>query len=166
MGAIARSSSFVISKIVNELPHRTRYIVEYGAGDGVITKALLDRIGEGGVIAAIELNPTLVDSLAAIGDTRVAIVPKDIREICADFSVLPMPEVHAVISGIPFTFLSKSDRIAVVRNTFHGLTPGGRFIVYQYSTLMLPYLKKVFPRVKVKLEPRNVFPYFIMTAEK
>ncbi|MBI4090809.1 MAG: methyltransferase type 11, partial [Candidatus Komeilibacteria bacterium] len=46
------------------------------------------------------------------------------------------------------------------------LSAGGTFLVYQYSPLVLPILKKYFKKVKLYYEVRNLFPYFIMVAEK
>ncbi|MEK7636172.1 MAG: rRNA adenine N-6-methyltransferase family protein [Patescibacteria group bacterium] len=168
VGALTPSSSFVVKQILKKLPHYScACIVEYGAGDGVITKALLERLPENGKLIAIEMNPHFIAVLKKIRDPRLEIVDGDVLKICKKLSILKLPRIDAVVSGIPFSFFNSNERREITKHTFRGLSNQGRFILYQVSPLMFPYLKKYFKKkIDISLEVRNFPPYFIMTAEK
>ena len=168
VGAFTPSSNFVVKQILKKLPHHSRTcIVEYGAGDGVITKALLEHMPRDGRLVAIEMNPRFIASLKKIHDSRLEVIHGDVLKVCRGLSNLNLPRIDAVISGIPFSFLHSSERHLVAQRTFEELSEHGRFILYQISPLMLPYLKRYFKKkIDLSLEVRNFPPYFIMTAEK
>lgn len=168
VGALTPSSNFVVTQIVKKLPHHSRAcIIEYGAGDGVITKALLEHMPVDGKLIAIEMNPQFIPILKKIHDPRLQIVQGDVLKICKDLSVLKLPRIDAVISGIPFSFFTSNERKIIAKQTFQKLSEHGRFILYQFSPLMLPYLKDYFEKkIKLSVEVRNFPPYFIMVAEK
>lgn len=168
VAAIAPSSSFVVKQILKKIPpHSRTYIVEYGAGDGVITKALLEQMPKDGKLVVIEMSPHFIPNLKKIRDARLQVVHGDVLKICKDFSRLKLPRVDVVISGIPFSFFNSKERHFIARQTFQMLSEHGRFILYQFSPLMLPYLREYFKKkIKLSLEVRNFPPYFIMVAEK
>jgi len=167
VGAFVPSSKYIIKRIIQLLPKDTQYLVEYGAGDGVITKELLRHLPSNGKLVAVELNGYFAASLRAIQDDRLIVIHNDVVSVSRNFSQLSMPRIDAVISGIPFTFFKSEERRHIVENTYRALGEGGVFLVYQVSPLMLPYLKKVFRNdVGMDIELRNFPPYFIMKAEK
>ena len=167
LGAITRSSRFVIRKVVDNLPlkgnGRAPVVVEYGPGDGVITREALQGLAEHGQLIAIETNPEFVEMLGQIDDPRLAVRPMGVEDWLEQGEV---GEVDAVFSGIPFTFFPPAKRDGVVRDTHALIKEGGVFVVYQNSLLMRPYLQKYFSKVTTTFEPRNFLPYFVMRAEK
>lgn len=166
VGAITISSKHTIKRIIKELKPGCKYIVEYGAGSGVITKEILKILPSDGRVIALELNYNLFKALSGIKDKRLTPLYKNVIQVSRDFLPFGLPRIDAVISGIPFSFLKKAERKEVVKNTHDGLAEGGRFIVYQTSLLALPILKKNFKKVRYRLELRNLPPYFIMMGEK
>ena len=168
VGALTPSSSFVVKRILKKLPHHSRAcIIEYGAGDGIITKALLEYLPANGKLIAIETNPHFIAVLKKIHDPRLEIMHEDVLKISKKLSALKLSRIDAVISGVPFSFFSSNERHEIVKRTFKGLSNHGRFILYQVSPLMFPYLKKYFKKkIDLSIEMRNFPPYFIMTAEK
>ena len=166
IGAIAPSSSYVARRIAEEIGHECAYVVEYGPGDGAVTRAILQKLSPHGRMVVIERNPKFLPELRAIGDSRLHIVEGDIRIASKHLANLGLPQIDAVISSVPFSFFSPRDRGLIVERTFNALAPNGKFIVYQYSPLMLSHLRTFFGSVRMCLEPRNIPPYFIMVGEK
>lgn len=166
VGAITKSSPYTVRAILKQVKPGYKLVVEYGAGDGVITKELLSRLPYDAKVVAVELNKDFLPLLQSIKDDRLAVKNEDVVRLSEDFSGSGVKQADAVISGIPFSFFKPETRELIVRNTHRNLRDGGAFIVYQYSPLMLPVLKKHFRRVSMTIEPRNIFPYFIMVAEK
>lgn len=166
IGALTASSKYVIRKLVQELKHSSKHIIEYGAGDGAITKCILKHLSPNGKMVVIESNEKFIKELKKIEDKRLITVHDDVKIISSNLAKLNLPNIDTIISGIPFSFFDKETRKNIVLNTYNALAKGGKFIVYQNSPLLFPVLKKVFKRVHVSFEPRNFLPYFIMIAEK
>ena len=166
VGAIAASSRYAVRRVAANLPAGAKYAVEYGAGEGSMTRGILENLPENGRLMAVELNRDFWPALESIKDERLKLLNNDVLELSGRLKNLGLPKVDAIVSGIPFSFFSPSRRRKITEQTAEGLSEGGVFIVYQYSLLILPILKKYFREVKVSFEPRNLPPYFIMTAKK
>lgn len=165
LGAVTRSSRFVVRRVLGALPLEEpgATIVEYGPGDGVITARVLEGMHADSRLVAIETNPDFVAMLRGIDDTRFHLHAMGVEEWLDQAEV---SGVDAVFSGIPFTFFSPARRDAIVQRTHALLREGGAFVVYQNSLLMRPYLAKHFSSVTTAFEPRNFLPYFVMRAVK
>jgi phospholipid N-methyltransferase len=163
VGAITPSSEWTIGRIVERLPSPCRVIVEYGAGDGVITRELLTRLPPDGKLVAFETNEEFASALGSITDPRL-VVERDAGGAAETLARLGLT-ADAVVSGIPFSLMPEASRDRFVQMTRGILRDGGVFLLYQTSPLMVPYLKKAFD-VDTALEPRNLPPYFIMRGVK
>jgi phospholipid N-methyltransferase len=169
IGAMTRSSKYVVSAVMRHLDKLTlNHVIEYGPGDGVITHKILERLSVGGKLDVIETNLKFIKELQTINDTRLKIIKGTAQEVTTTLMQNSQSSVDAIISSIPFSMLEAADRERLVRNTLHLLKPSGRFIVFQYSPMLLTLLNKYFSKthVKTEFELRNVPPNFIMTAWK
>jgi phospholipid N-methyltransferase len=166
VGALAASSKYTARRIVKLLEPEHKFIIEYGAGGGIITKKILKRLPSDGKLKALELNKGFIPELQKISDHRLEIINEDVAIFSQKLSKLGLPRIDAVISGIPFSFLKPGQRQEVIKNTYNSLATGGIFLIYQHSPLVLPILKKYFTIIECKFEPRNFLPYFIMRAKK
>ncbi len=167
VGAITVSSKYVVKKLIEQLfLSDPKYIVEYGAGDGVVTKEILKNLPADGKLIAFEINENFIHELRRIKDDRLVISTDDVIAASGDLKRAGLPRIDAVISGIPFTLISPKDRVRLIANTCSALGKEGVFLVYQYSPLIFPILKKYFRSIDISFEPRNFLPYFIMRAEK
>ena len=79
----------------------------------------------------------------------------DIDSVLAE---LGYPGADCVISGVPFKSLPHSLRDTIVRKTHAVLRPRGKFLVYQVSTAVLPYLETVFGHVSHDFQLFNLIP--------
>lgn len=166
VAALFPSTPFACRSIARNLPSSTQVVVEYGPGSGVVTRELLRRLPKDGQLVAYEINAAFAQDLREWPDGRLEVHEGDIVAASARLKEEFAGGVDAVISGIPFSFLSPDKRDLVVKNTAAALRPGGRFIVYQNSSKMTKPLRKHFTKVSCRFEPRNVFPYWIMVGEK
>ncbi len=127
---------------------------------------LLRTLPPDGRVVGIEQNAELVAELRGISDTRFSVMHGDVFHILRNPHTIGLPRIDAVISAVPCTFLTPQQREEYAQLTHAVLAPSGRFIVYQYSRLMLPVLRQYFHRVDVSYVPLNFPPYFVMTAIK
>ncbi len=166
VGAITQSTRFVVRAVTAAVGDAYRFIVEYGAGDGILCRSLLRQLPADGQVIAIERNDEMFSELVCIRDPRFRAIKGDVLALSRDPRAIPLPRVDAVVTSIPLTFYSPAEREDLIANTHALLAPSGSMVVYQYTPLVLPLLRKYFRKVTMKFEPRNVFPYFIMRAEK
>ncbi len=166
VAAVSHSSSYLIRRLLGHLdPANTRLLVELGPGDGVATKALLAVLPKDARLLAIEKNPGFAADLAVLGDPRLEVIQGDARRLQEILNEKGIGSADAVIASIPFTYLSRSERHALVRSAKMLLKPEGRFIIFhQYSRLMAPYVRQAFPRVRIEFEPLNIFPCFLIDS--
>lgn len=169
IGALTRSSKYVVNAVVRnfdgQLLHR---VVEYGPGDGVMTREILNRMPKDGELIAIETNPEFLKVLKNIEDPRLKVIEGTAQEVSKELRRHNLAAIDLVVSSIPFSMLEPADREKIVSNTFDMLKNAGKFIVFQYSPLMLGLLNKYFDTgaVNTRFELRNILPGFIMSAQK
>src|SRR3989338_8959277 len=169
IGAITRSSKYVVNAVVRNFRDQSlRRVIEYGPGDGVLTKAILNRMPKDGELIVVETNPKFLRILRNIKDSRLKIIEGTAQEISKELKHRNHGTVNLVISSIPFSILKPAIREDIVNNTFDMLRSSGKFIIFQYSPLMLSLLKKYFDanNVSTQFELRNIPPMFIMSAQK
>lgn len=167
VAALTPSSKYVVRRVLKEIKPRHKFIVEYGPGDGVITKKILSVLPADGRLVVVELNGDFINGLRQINDGRLLIIHDDVQNISYRLKNLDIPRIDVVVSGIPFSLIKSDKRKEIIVNTAQALQPQGIFIVYQTSPLILPILKQCFNgSVRWHFEPRNLVPYFIMVAEK
>lgn len=164
IGAATKSSKYVVKRVLGCLAKPLHNVIEYGAGDGVVTKALLQELAPEGRLLAIESNIRFIQTLRQINDKRLQVLHGRVECLLPEQISF---QADAVVSSIPCFFLTPEDRLAIIAHTYKMLAPGGNFIVFhQYRRLMLKPLNEYFTSVSVLFEPRNIFPCFILDARK
>jgi phospholipid N-methyltransferase len=168
VGALWRSSRWVIRAVTRLIDPRATAVVEYGPGDGTITRGILAQLRKGARLLGIELNRAFCDMLRAGGDARLEVLEGDVLALSARLRALVPNGVDAVVSGIPLSFLTPLDRDRVLLQTSRALRPGGAFIVYQYT----PHLwfsaavRRHFRTVERRVVLRNLPPCFLTILTK
>jgi phospholipid N-methyltransferase len=163
------SSLYVVRQIIQRIPADAKYVVEYGPGNGVITRAILERLPPDGMLAVIERNTQFIEGLLcmAADDPRLMVLQGDVVEYSKDLRIAGLPRIDAVVSGIPFTFIKPDDRNTVVQSTYDALARAGVFLVYQTSRFFAgPLLQRYFSYVVISHALWNFPPYIIMCGVK
>ncbi len=169
IGALVRSSQYVVRDVMDIIGDHQQpsCIVEYGPGDGVMTKELLKCLAPDGVLLAVEANPNFLKILEKIKDHRLKLIESTIQEVSSNLSEFGITHPDVIVSSIPFSYLKPQEREQIIKDTKTAMKRGSKFIIFhQYSRLMLKPLEKFFDAVEVKLEPRNFLPCFILSATK
>ena len=165
IGAVTMTSKYVADDIYKILG-AINLAVEYGPGEGILTKTILKRLNPNGKLFVIEPNGEFVQALHHIGDARIHIIRGIAQNITKELAKLGVNKVDVVISSLPFSFLKPADRLKVLQDTYKILSPNGSFIVFQYSLIMRRPLQKIFSRVSVSFKLRNIPPGFLIIAQK
>jgi len=160
LGSVIPSSRFLVEQLLRDIRwDEARVIVEFGPGVGTISGEILKRMRSDATLIVFEINDEFVDVLSRrFEDSRLRIVHRsaaDITDVLLEFG---LPGADYVISGIPFSIMSKEDRLGVLRNTYAALRDGGSLLVYQFSIRVRSDLEAIFGRVHQLFEPRNILP--------
>jgi phospholipid N-methyltransferase len=160
LGSIIPSSRFLIKQLLQPIDwDKAQVIVEYGPGVGGITAEILRRMRPDARLIAIEMNPEFVSFLRkTLVDERFQVVEAsaaDVRDIMQKFG---HSKADYIISGIPLGSMPQAVREPILRNTCEALATGGSFLVFQFTTRVLPDLNRFFRYVRRKFEPLNILP--------
>lgn len=161
VAAIAPSSSFLVERVCKWIDFdESAVIVEYGPGNGVFSKYILDRMTEDSRLILIESNPDFVDELREkTRDDPRAIVVKDLAQnvdkILADQGIT---EADYIVSGIPFSFLDDEEKKDLLDRTREVLADDGKFLAYQNYNHLEDPLREHFSEVTTEREFRNIPP--------
>jgi phosphatidylethanolamine/phosphatidyl-N-methylethanolamine N-methyltransferase len=168
VASITPTSMRCVKKVCTNIDFSKDFLlVEYGPGNGVFSKYLLENMTPGSRLVLIESNKDFVTHLKkTLKDPRV-----EVHNILAgDVESILKPEdvggVDYVLSGIPFSFLKKDRKKMVLDATKKILKQGGHFLAYQTSGHLKKPVKEVFGNLETDFEPLNIPPYLIYKVVK
>jgi phospholipid N-methyltransferase len=166
LGSLVPSSRFLIRELLDPIRwERARVIVEYGPGVGGITAEILERMRPDSKLIAIETNAEFVEHLRqSLPDERLHVVSGSAADVGTILQSLGIDRASYVISGIPFSTLPRTLREHILKQTRAALEPGGKFLVYQFSSRVLPDLQRIFAYVERGFAPLNVLPAHLFFA--
>lgn len=160
LGSVVPSSPFLVKEVLDRIDwNRARVIVEYGPGVGTFTGEMLRRMRPDARLIALETNPDFVHFLRGeFSDARLIVVNRSAGEIRSALREHSLDRADYIVSGIPFSTMDKKERDAVLRESHAALAPDGAFLVYQFSSRVLPDLKRIFGSVERGFAPLNILP--------
>jgi len=160
LGSIIPSSRFLVNQVLEPIDwERSRVIVEYGPGVGTITSEILRRMHPDAHLVAIETNRDFVRFLqSTLPDPRLHLVHESAAEVQSVLRRLGLPAPSYIVSGIPLGSMPEPLRADIVSKSRAALAPGGAFLVYQFTSRVLPVLQQTFQHVRRSFQPRNLPP--------
>jgi phospholipid N-methyltransferase len=139
-------------------------VVELGAGTGVQTGEILARLKPGARLIALEIDPKLVELLAARYDDPRLQVVCDSAENVQDH--LDGATADVLVCALPFTSLPPTLRRRILDALPLIVGDSGVAVVIQYSPLIEGELRKRFPSVRRRLSLLNVPPAFLFACAR
>jgi len=167
VGSIIPSSRFLEREVVQTAVSRdARTIVELGPGTGGTTRALLRAMSPLAKLLTIEINPRFANLLRGMPDTRLAVHEGSASEIAQALAKHGLPQADAILSGIPFSTMTRSLGLEILRSVHDSLAPAGIFVAYQVRDRVEALGRAVFGRAHVKTVMLNVPPMRIYRWRK
>ncbi len=166
-GTIMPSSKYLIQKLLKAVDFsKTKVIVEYGSGNGIITKEILKRLDKNSRLICFEVNTEFYNHLQTLKDQRLLIFNESCENIKSVCEQLNITEVDCIISSLPLTNIPDIITKKILNESYHQLNENGCFIQYQYSLSYFKKMKKIYKNVDLDFEIRNIPPAFIYNCKK
>lgn len=168
VASITPTSMRCVKKVCTNIDFTKDFLlVEYGPGNGVFSKYLLDNMTLGSRLILIESNKDFVEHLKEIfNDPRVEVHNVLAGDVETILKAEDIGNVDYVLSGIPFSFLKKDRKKIVLDATKRILKEGGHFLAYQTSGHLKKPVQEVFGNLETDFEPLNIPPYLIYKVVK
>jgi phosphatidylethanolamine/phosphatidyl-N-methylethanolamine N-methyltransferase len=167
IGSVIPSSRFLEQRLVKTAGIASaRTIVELGAGTGGTTRAILRAMPLDARLLSIEINAHFYRLLKGIEDQRLIAHfgnACDLREL---LSSCGLGAADAIISGIPFSTMSRSVGAEILATIASALSPKGRFVAYQVRDRIASLCEPSLGTPQVELELLNVPPIRVFAWEK
>jgi len=167
IGAVSRTFPRTAEMICNTvMEDDPNIIVEYGPGDGTITRRILKQLPASGRLIAIETNEAFIHELNKIKDQRLTIVEGSAVDIASILSRLSIQSVNCIFSGIPFSLLPMNVRLSIIKPSFEALANNGTMVVYQYTPIVRRLMRQQFGNSSLQVSFGNIPLYFIMKSRR
>jgi len=167
IGSIIPSSRFLERRIVAAAGIASaNVVVELGPGTGGTTRAILRAMPRHAWLLSVEINPHFHALLSRIKDDRLIAhlgSAGELREIVARYA-LDAPD--AIISGIPFSTMSRSEGAQILEAVASLLAPNGRFVAYQVSGRVASLCEDFLGPGRITTELLNIPPMRVFQWEK
>jgi phospholipid N-methyltransferase len=174
-GTVVPSSEGLAKLMVEDMGlEAAETVVELGAGTGVFTRLIGERVKPGALVLSFEIDPALAVTL----DGRipgVRIVNDSAENLESHLGAAGRSSADAILSGLPWANFSHGLQERLLRAVVAGLRPGGRFATFAYipaahfppGRRFRALLEASFPRVATtRIVYRNFPPAFVYRCEK
>ncbi len=149
-------------------------VIELGAGTGVFTRLIAQRVKPGALTLAFEIDPRLAAQLDGT-IPGVRIVNESAETLGRHLSAAGRASADVILSGLPWASFSRSLQETLLGAVLGALRPGGRFATFAYiPAAWFPpglrfrgMLKEAFASVETTpLVWRNLPPAFVYRCVK
>jgi len=175
VASVTPTSRFGVEKVLEKIDFQeTKVILEYGPGTGNFTEPLLKNMTENSKLIAIEKNSDFCKVLQRnIQDPRMMLFEdsaENVLEILKSCNGASDLKADCIISGIPFSLLSRRRKMALLKNTHAALKKGGKFLAYQaffqFPDILKIPLEELFGDVQAQYYMFSLPPLLILEAVK
>jgi phosphatidylethanolamine/phosphatidyl-N-methylethanolamine N-methyltransferase len=167
IGSIIPSSRFLERRIAAAAGVASaNVVVELGPGTGGTTRAILRAMPRHATLLSVEINPHFHALSSRIEDDRLIAhlgSAGELREIVTRYG-LDAPD--AIISGIPFSTMSRSEGAQILEAVASLLAPNGRFVAYQVSGRVASLCEDFLGPGRITTELLNIPPMRVFQWEK
>jgi phospholipid N-methyltransferase len=160
LGSVIPSSRFLVNSVLARVDwSRARVVVEYGPGVGTFTAEILRRMRSDARLIVIETNLDFVKFLVGHGaDHRLRVEHDSAENVQRILHRHSADRANYILSGVPLGSMPASLQSNISIASRDALDEDGEFLVYQFTSRVLPVLRDTFPHVRCGFEIRNFPP--------
>lgn len=162
VGTIKFSGPKLVRKVVEPIDFTTaKNIVEFGTGDGCITRALLKKMSADAKLISFEINEKFLPLIQDLKDPRFTFIGDSAANLEKHCDDAGMEKVDVVVSSIPISLLSKEMTKEIMNAVVNRLKPNGIYVQLQYSLVSKKVYEASFQKVDFNFIPLAVPPAFV-----
>jgi phosphatidylethanolamine/phosphatidyl-N-methylethanolamine N-methyltransferase len=176
--SVAPSSPQLVSAMVEHVPDvAAPVVVEFGAGTGAMTRALLEQLPADGKLFVFEINPRFVKHLKEkFHDPRITLINASVENVDSELRSRGVQRVDAVVSSLGLSFMSPQMRSTIFDRLMPFVYEKTVLTQYQYLVAMQvsegrlrrmdvrPLLGKYFRSIQSKIVWFNLPPAYVFTC--
>lgn len=169
IASIVPSSKALVEKVADKIDFQhARVIAEYGPGEGVHSRQIVQRMGPDAQLLLFELDPAFSRDLARqfANDPRVHVINQDAARLPHELEQRGIGQCDYILSGIPFSILKIDKKLALLQKTYDALAPGGSFIIYQVTNELKQHASPIFDDAESEYFLQNIPPMFVTVFRK
>ncbi len=168
LGTITPSSHFLVDKMLRDIDFsKAKIILEFGPGNGIITKKILQKLHKEAVLICFEVNDTLFKELNKIKHSQLKVLNASAENIKEELNKLGYTDCCHVISSLPLSNISNKISNNILQRLYAILKNNGTYTQFQYTLSYYKKIKSVFHKsVSLDFEILNVPPAFIYRCKK
>jgi phosphatidylethanolamine/phosphatidyl-N-methylethanolamine N-methyltransferase len=167
LGTMVPSSSFLESRLLRMGDvTQAKVVLELGPGTGGTTEAILRALPRDASLLTIEINPHFAAALRSRTDPRLLVHLGSAEQLSAAIRNFELPAPDVVISGIPFSSISRVVARRILRSIWSCLAPSGRFVAYQFRREIEKLGRGILGRAESEFELLNVPPLHVYRWRK
>ncbi len=162
IGSLSSSSRYLAKTMMKRVDFsKDLKIVELGAGNGAITRKILNEMNENSTLTSYEICDTFLQDLEGIDDKRLTVLNQNVSEL----STLDFDSVDVVISSLPLALFDKEFKSEIYNNVQQIIKKKGMFIQFQYSLFDYRDIEKFFNNCNLDFCLLNFPPAFVYNIE-
>lgn len=166
IGTITQSSPYLARKMSSFIKKSDRVIVEYGAGDGAITRYILEQMHPEAILLSFEINETLHNNLSKIEDPRLFPICDGAQNLPRYLQEQGLSKADIIISGLPFLVLPEELMHDILATTKRTLREDGSFVQFHYATKLKKLYQSTFGNLESHFVLINTPPAFVYRCIK
>jgi len=160
VGTVTRSGKALSEKITSFISKEDQYILELGAGDGAITKKILDRMHPNGKLLAFEINPNMFANLSKIEDPRFFPINDSAENMEKYMMDHKIDIFDSIVSAIPYIVLPEELAEKILALCKKNLKHGKNYLQVHYAKTLATLYKGVFGNLETHFVLFNVPPAY------
>lgn len=176
--SVAPSSPQLVSAMVEHVPDvPAPVVVEFGAGTGAMTCALLEHLPADGRLFVFEINPRFVKHLKEkFSDPRMTLINASVENVDSELRSRGVRRVDAVVSSLGLSFMSPELRSTIFDRLMPFVHEKTVLTQYQYLVAMQisdghirrmdvrPLLRRYFGSIESRIVWFNLPPAYVFTC--
>lgn len=167
VGAVTRSSKYLCKKSISFIDFsEATFIVELGAGDGVVTEYLLEKMRPDAKLLAFEIMPHMIKLLRKIKDDRLVVIEDSAIHLPKYLAQYNVEKVKYISSAIPFVMFPEAEALEIIQVCHDNMEQGGTYMQIHYSLIAKKLYQQVFGNVDANFVPLNVPPAWVLVSKK
>ena len=167
IGWVVPSSRFLERRIVAAAGVASaNVVVELGPGTGGTTRALLRAMPKHAKLLSVEINSHFHAVVSSIADDRHIAHLGSACELKEIISMYGLEAPSAIVSGIPFSNMSRDVGSQILEAVSSLLVHNGRFVAYQLNNRVVSLCQPFLGTAQTAMELLNIPPVRVFQWEK